>query len=233
MRIHQEQRGFVMSGIALLLILPALLLAASSLKIIEIGGESTSIQVLSDKVDYAGRNITNTIQSMQKNKLPINNGVLRSLAENCSSATGLLVDVNASWVYPLWIHVQNTGANHYAGARYCFIEYLGSGEWNYSFEDLDVELGQNADFDYGEPALNIEEIGDNLNITIMAYGSDYHSDVYYSSDLLWSDVGGSEGAHVGESQAIGENLYNLFLAVGVEVRDPRNLARYVENIVLT
>lgn|GEM_PF-1221240 len=231
-KLRNEQCGFVLSGIALLLILPAMLLAVSSLKIIEIGGESTSIQALSDKVDYTGRNVTNTIKFMQTNKIPINESVLKSLAENYSSATGLLVDVTIEWIYPLWIHVQDTGINHYAGTRYCSIEEIYSEGWNYSFEDLDLNFGQNVDFDYDEPSLLVEKKDGKLNITIAAHESSYHSDVYYSSALLWLGVGGNEGNHIGENVEIEENLFNLFRTIGIDIRDPRNLARYVENIVL-
>ncbi len=233
MRFSRDQRGFVLSGIALLLILPAMLVAAYGLRAIELGGESASVQVMADKVSYAGRNIASTIEFMQSNKVPITDEVLCSLAENSSAATGLLVDISSEWVFPIWIHVQNTGVNHYAGTRYCFIESLGPGEWHYSFEDLDVWLGQLVDFDYDEPILLVEELPGGLNITALTYNGSYHSDVYFSDALLWSGVGGTDHAHIGENKTISENLFSLFRTVGIEVRDPRNLARYVENIALT
>lgn len=233
MGLRDEQRGFVLSGIALLLISPAILLAASSLKIIEIGGESTSIQVLADKVNYAGRNIVDMIYYMQNNRLPVNDEVLESLAENYSSATGLIVDISSTWVYPFWIHVQNTGVDHYAGTRYCYIEKLAPEKWNYSFEDLDLGIGQTVDFDYDEPILFVEKLGENLRVTVMAYNGGYHSDVYYSNNLLWLGVGGNDHAHIGENKVISENLANLFREISVEVRDSRGVAQYTENIAMT
>jgi hypothetical protein len=214
---------------ALLLILPAMLLAASSFKIIEIGGESVSLQAIADKVNYTGRDIGNVIRFMQNNKFPVDDNVLKSLAENYRSATGLLVDITAQWVYPLWIHVQNTGVNHYAGTKYCWIERLGQGRWNYSFEDLDAEIGQIVDFDYDEPILLVEKLDGKLRITVVAYNGSYHSDVYYSDNLLWSGVGGIEGAHVGENKEIDENFSR---GIRIDVRDPGGIAQYIENIAL-
>lgn len=93
MKLKQEQRGFVLSGIALLLVLPAMLLAASCLMIVEAGGEAASLQALADKVDYTGRDIRRIINQFVDENKPIDNTTLSSLAENYRTATGLLVDI--------------------------------------------------------------------------------------------------------------------------------------------
>ncbi len=92
--LHHDQRGFVLSGIALLLVLPAMLLAASFLTIVEAGGEAASLQSLSDKVVYTGHDIERMINYMQDEKLPIDNTTLNELAENYRAATGLLVSLS-------------------------------------------------------------------------------------------------------------------------------------------
>ncbi|NVM56554.1 MAG: hypothetical protein HWN51_00320 [Desulfobacterales bacterium] len=91
--LHHDQRGFVLSGIALLLVLPAMLLAASFLAIAGAGGEAVSLQSLSDKVVYTGHDIERLINYMENNGLPIDNTTLSALAENYIAATGLLVDI--------------------------------------------------------------------------------------------------------------------------------------------
>lgn len=95
MWFNGDQRGFVLSGIALLLVLPAVLLAASYLGIIYIGGETTSLEALSDKVSYTGHDIERMIHYMEDNQIPIDNTRLNALAENYRAATGLLVEIKA------------------------------------------------------------------------------------------------------------------------------------------
>lgn len=93
MGLTRDQRGFVLSGIALLLALPAMLLAASFLAMVGAGGEAVSLQSLSDKVFYTGHDIERLINYMGDSGLPIDNTTLSALAENYSAATGLLVDI--------------------------------------------------------------------------------------------------------------------------------------------
>ncbi len=93
MGLGREQHGLVLSGLALLLVLPAMLLAASCLSVIGIGGGSTSLQALSDKVSYTGCDIERMIKYMENNKLPIDNSTMSALAENYRAATGLLVEI--------------------------------------------------------------------------------------------------------------------------------------------
>jgi len=233
MKLREEQFGFALSSLALLLLLPAMLLAASSLKIAKTGGEAASIQILADKVNCAGRNITEIIKSMQKNKFPINSIILQTLAEKYASASGLIVNISSRCVYPLWIHVQDTGVDHYAGGKYCFVEGIAPNNWNYSFEDLDAEIGETVDFDYDEPILRIEKLSEKLRITVMAYHSPYRSDIYYSNGLLWWGAGGHEQKHVGETAEIEENLFGLFTVINLKISDPGNLAEYTENITIT
>lgn len=233
MKTKYGQKGVALSSAALLLMLPALLLVATSLTIIEIGGETNSIQILADKVNYTGKGISKTIMLMQKNRIPINDTSLQTLAEKYRAATGLMVCIFTSKVYPIWIHVQPTGVDHYAGSNYCIIENISNDKWRYSFEDFDASAGDVVDFDYNEPDLLIEKIDENLRITVLAYDSPYFSDVYYSKELLWSGVGGINKAHVGETTEIDENSFGNFLLISIEIRDPSDSARYIENILFT
>jgi len=232
MKLKQEQRGFVLSGIALLLVLPAMLLAASCFMIIETGGEAVSLQAAADKVFYTGADIERVIKNMWDENLlagnePNANAKFDELADNYRAATGLLVDLTPSWM--LWIHVQNNGANHYTGTKYCKVEHVAPENWRYYFEDLDEEKGEKPDWDYDEPILLVEKIDGKLRITIEDYTSPYHSDVYYSDQLLWDYVGGTEKNHVGENIEVDGVLQ---LEVSVNIRDPRGAARYSSTVEL-
>lgn len=226
MKLYTEQRGFVLSGAALLLVLPAMLLAASCLRIVEVGGEAVSYQELADKVTYTGRDIERMISYMATNRLPIDNDTLQELADNYEAATGLLVDVGPIGIHPLKIYVENTGVTHYAGTKYCRITYVGLGEWRYNFEDLDEELvpPENVDWDYNEPRLLVEKLDGTLRITVEEYQGGYVADVYYSDQKLWDDVGGSPNpAHVGENKEVVDVQP---VGVPIYVRDPRGIAQY-------
>lgn len=93
LRLSHEQRGFVLSGLTLLLVLPAMFIAASYFKIVEAGGEAASLQALADKVSYTGHDIERVIEHMENQKLIINGDTLNDLADNYSATTGLLVTV--------------------------------------------------------------------------------------------------------------------------------------------
>ncbi|GAG85231.1 unnamed protein product, partial [marine sediment metagenome] len=64
MKLRRDQRGFVLSGIALLLVLPAILLVASCFTIIEMGGEATALQASADKVFYIGKDIERVVEDL-------------------------------------------------------------------------------------------------------------------------------------------------------------------------
>ncbi len=95
MRMRQDQRGFVLSGTALLLVLPAMLLVASCFAIIEMGGEAAALQASADKVFYTGNDIERVVKDLWGENLLIENAdiTLSKLADNYRAATGLLVDI--------------------------------------------------------------------------------------------------------------------------------------------
>lgn len=229
MRLLRDNRGFVLSGLALLLVLPAMLLVASYFKVVETGGEATAVQIIADKVTYTGKDIERVIRYTSNNYLPIDNTTLRELAENYQAATGLLVDVGPVTIYPFWIHVIDTGVNHYAGTKYCKITEAGTGKWRYNFEDLDDGIGENPDYDYNEPRLLVERLAGALRITIEEYEGGYHADIYYSSQLIKGFVGGSERNHVGDIILVNENLTS---GIPVYVRDPNGTAQYFSTVEL-
>lgn len=95
MSLDRDQRGVVLSGLALLLILPTMLLSASYLAIIKTGGEAVSLQTVADKVHNAGLNVENTIEWMWVSRgLPVDNFTLLRLEDACENTTGLMVDIS-------------------------------------------------------------------------------------------------------------------------------------------
>lgn len=91
--LNREQRGLLFSGLALLLVLPAMLLAASYFRIVEIGGEATTTQIAMDKVNYTARDIERVIRYTMRTGQAFDNITLGELAENYRAATGLLVEI--------------------------------------------------------------------------------------------------------------------------------------------
>ena len=125
MPLDRDQRGFVLSGLALLLILPAMLLSASCLTLFEIGGETVSLQSGADKVYYTGLNLEDTIKWMWLDSgVPVDNGTLSVLRAECENATGLVVNI------------YNVGDN-YAKVRIIVQDPRG----NARFDDV-LELGK-------------------------------------------------------------------------------------------
>jgi len=228
--LAHDQRGFVLSGIALLLILPAMLLAASLLNMTQIGSESTSLQALTDKVYYTGQDIERVIKQMENNLLPINNNTMGKLAENYRTTTGLLVDIGGVAAYPLWTHVHDTGVNHYAGTKYCKITDVSPGVWRYNFEDLDEELGQDVDWDYNEPRLLVEKLDGSIRITVEEYEGGYHSAVYYSDRQppLFPWIGNFTDG-IGLTTVV-ENVIQI--GAPVYVRDSRGAVQYSTTVQL-
>lgn len=84
-----------MSGLALLLILPAILLSAASLMAIEMGGETVSLQSTADKVHNTGLDIEDTIEWMWAQRgLPVDKFTLSNLEATYENKTGLLVSID-------------------------------------------------------------------------------------------------------------------------------------------
>lgn len=95
MRLDQDQQGFVLSGLALLLILPAMLLSVSCLALIKTGGEAVSLQTIADKVHNTGLNVEDTIEWMWlRSGVPIDNVTLLRLKDECESTTGLVINIS-------------------------------------------------------------------------------------------------------------------------------------------
>jgi len=232
MRLRKEQSGFVLSGVALLLVLPAMLLVASFLNVVTVGGETTSLQVVADKVFYTGHDTERMIKHMENRGLPLNNETLGQLAENYQASTGLLVDLPGVVVYPIWTLRTSPSDNtrHYAGTKYCRITTVSSKMWWYSFEDKDEEKGESPDWDYNEPRLQVEKLDGSIKVTFLEYDGGYTAKVYYGDNIIFSEVKRGSSSDP-DNTVIVENV--LQLNVPVLLRDPRGAAQYSATVPLT
>lgn len=90
----RDQRGLLLSGLALLLVLPAMLLVASYFRMVKMGSDATAAQIEMDKVNYAVGDIERVIKYMVQTGQPFDNITLGELADNYRTSTGLLVDIS-------------------------------------------------------------------------------------------------------------------------------------------
>lgn len=215
--LRGNQRGFVLSGIALLLVLPAMLLSTSFFVAVKIGGESTSLQSLSDTVVYIAYDIRETIRGIKDAGLPLDNYALHEIAENYEMNTICIRVVIEIAPFDIWENIHTPdGASyvHYASGPCCEISNLGPDTWLYNFEDL-PSGDPTADDDFNEPLLRLESLDNgSWKVTIEnTYTAWYYTDIWWGDQLLWTDVNrepgtnhGSlepdEGLHVGDSKIV-------------------------------
>lgn len=93
MNIGNDEKGFVFTGFALLVILPSLMIAASYLTMTMIGGEASAIGTISSSVRYTGEAVERTIERTARKGISIDDGALQNLEDNFETFTGLIVDL--------------------------------------------------------------------------------------------------------------------------------------------
>jgi hypothetical protein len=194
-----------------------MLLAASFLAVVEMGGEAPSLQITADKAFYTGKDIERVVRKMwDENMLfdnkPNANGKFENLTDNYRAATGLLVDITPTWM--LWTRYEDKESH--AGTQYSKIARISPDNWLYYFESYQII------WDYDDIVLCVSKTDENLEITIVDFDpvKDLPIDVYYGSTLLWDDA---TSANVGESKTVAGTTQ---LTVSFNVRDPRGAARY-------
>ncbi len=92
--LKEDENGFVFSGLALLLLLPALLISSTYLVAVEQGGETVSAQNIGDKVLYTSMRVENTIVRMNIHNMPIEEPSLKQRERNYEDHTGLIVSLS-------------------------------------------------------------------------------------------------------------------------------------------
>ncbi len=225
--IQEDQRGFVLSGVTLLLILPALLLSVSFLNVVETGEEAVAVRSVSDKVVTTAWNIERMVSYMDTIGITLDNSTLRKLAENYREASVLDVKISPG-VYDIWENVHESDGDdsypHYAGSKYCEIKAIGEDEWYYSFEDLDPRYNRYPDNDRNEPTLHVKRLDNgDVRVTFVRYDGGYTADIWFEDELLWEGV----GSHV-EPYSLSETIRNPARLVHIEVTDPAINAHFEE-----
>lgn len=243
--LWRDQRGFVLSGIALLLVLPAMLLSASFLVSVNIGGETTSLQSLSDEVVYTAYDIRETIRNMKASGMALDNYALHELAENYERNT-ICENVEIEIApFDIWENIHKPNGESYvhrASGPCCEVKNLGPDTWLYNFEDL-PSGDPDADDDYNEPLLRLESLDNgDWKVTVEnTYTAWYYADVWWGDDNLWMNVNrvpgtnhGSlepdEGLHVGDSKIVSGVPSSAF--VSIVLGDPAGIVHYEENFTI-
>ncbi|MEM4973534.1 MAG: hypothetical protein QXR87_07515 [Candidatus Hadarchaeales archaeon] len=89
----REERGFVFTGMALLLILPCFLLTSSLLVVMERGEEELSVKAVADRVWFTARDAENLVRQMDLYRMQLDNVILAGIARTYERYTGLLVSL--------------------------------------------------------------------------------------------------------------------------------------------
>lgn len=242
--MDMDEKGFVLSGVALLLLLPALLLSATFLSMTKIGGEATSAQSISGEITAIAQDIKETIWYMKDSGMSIENETLNNLAENYSKNPLIEYIEIGTAPFNIWENIHPETPNpeeayvHRAGGKCCEVKNKGPGMWQYNFEDL--PSGEpTTDDDYNEPLLTLESLenGDWKVKIENTYTAGYWTDIWWDNQLLWKNVNrvpgtnqGSmepdEGLHVGDSKIVSGVPESAL--VSVEIEDPARIVHYKE-----
>lgn len=230
--VRKDQRGLVLSGVTLLLVLPALLISASFLTVLKTGGEGSSIQSISDKVSYVGRDVERMVKHLSDMGITLDEETVRNLSENYEKVTGVSVEIGTG-VYDIWENVHEDPGDdsypHYAWSGYCEIKTIDEGKWWYSFEDLDPRYNREPDNDRNEPRLIVEQLDNgDVRVTVDMYDGGYYCDVWFGDELLWENVNNPDGNHIGESKVVSSPPR----LISIDVKDPRVTARWTKNVSL-
>jgi hypothetical protein len=88
-----RERGFVLTGMALLLALPALLLSSCLLAVMERGEEGISVKATADRVSFTARDVENLVKTMNLYHMQLDNLILSGIGRTYEEYTGLLVSL--------------------------------------------------------------------------------------------------------------------------------------------
>ncbi len=156
------EKGMVLSGIALLLVLPALLLSATFLTTVEIGGETTAIQGISDKIDFKAFDIKRTLRYRQVHGDRLDREAINKLEESYEKSAILgNIEINYS-AFDIRVEYYDDSGNKikevHATDNACIIKNLKRNRWSYNFE-----ASYGSDYDYNEPLLRLERLKNGRN----------------------------------------------------------------------
>jgi len=86
-----KEKGFVLTGMALLLMLPALLLSSCLLAVMERGEEGIAVKATADRVSFTSRDVENLVRTMNLYHMQLDNVTLTGIGRTYERYTGLVV----------------------------------------------------------------------------------------------------------------------------------------------
>ncbi|KXB06641.1 hypothetical protein AKJ52_01885 [candidate division MSBL1 archaeon SCGC-AAA382C18] len=253
-----DRKGMVLSGVVLLLILPAMLLSATFLTIVETGEEGTAVKQLSDKASYTAYDMKHTIRNLKSSGRRLDEKVFQEIAENYKQKTGF-GEINIEYApFDIWVDYwadgDDTPPNTLDKIRlvdnineeHCIISNWSGETWYYTFEAYQDITG---DHDYNEPALKITKIKENAwKIKILpTFSYSYaYADVYWGNTKIlnnvnendsgfWDGSTAGEGKWENESKILSTETLDIpsTSLVTIELEDPRGTIHYKETFALT
>ncbi len=253
-----NQKGMVLSGVALLLILPAMLLSATFLTIVETGEEGTAVKQLSDKAFYTAYDIKHTLRNLKSSGRRMDEKVFQGIAENYKQKTGF-GEINIDYApFDIWVDYWDNSTTNppytldeirpadNINEKHSKISNWAGETWYYTFEAYYSITG---DHDYNEPALKITKISENAwKIKVLpTFSYSYaYADVYWGNTKILNDVnrndsGYYDGSPAGDGKWENESkilstetldIPNTSL-VTIELEDPGGTIHYKETFALT
>ncbi len=244
--LRDDQRGMIMSGIALLLVLPAMLISATFLTIVHTGGEATSIERLSDRAAYTAYNMKNSIRDLKESGERLDSEVLDQIAEKYSQNTifeNIQLHVRP---FDIWTEIHYLGDvyTHHATSKFCEVKNLGVNRWYYNFEDLRPEDWEGADKDFNEPLLRLEKLdNEDWRVTVEpTYSGGATATVHWGDKVIFWNVnsddnepgdgtpGVGDGRWEGESKIVSGVPSSIEASISLE--DPGGTVVYEENFLI-
>ncbi len=241
------EKGMVLSGIALLLVLPALLLSATFLTTVEIGGETTAIQGISDKIDFKAFDIKRTLRYRQVHGDRLDREAINKLEESYEKSAILgNIEINYS-AFDIRVEYYDDSGNKikevHATDNACIIKNLKRNRWSYNFE-----ASYGSDYDYNEPLLRLERLKNGnwkAKVAPTFTHSDVTANVWWGNQLIFEDVNenydaepvgsppaqwAGEGKHEGESKIVSGTPDTVYIHINLE--DPGGTVSYKETFPL-
>lgn len=241
------QKGVVLSGLALLLVLPALLLSATFLTVVETGGEITATQSLSDQIAFKADDIKQTLRSRKEHGDRLDKKALQEIEESFEESP-ILGDIEINYT-PFDIRVEYSGDYNYisypvvhATDDACRISNLKEGDWSYNFEAFITK----PDYDFNEPLLRLERLENgNWKVTVaptFTHSNAYCDNVKWGDKTIFKDVnregegwgsgtgGAGDGLHENESKIVSGVPTSVLIELVLE--DPGGTVHYEETFSL-
>lgn len=246
----ESQRGLVLSGTTLLLVLPALILSASFLMVVSGSEESTSVSSLSDKAIYTASDIKRTIRGLKESGRRVDSEVLNKVAKKYRDKT-IFDNIQLNFTpFDIRQVVYDGGGTyeHTSHSKFCEIKNLGPNRWYYNFEDLET-WNQNIDKDFNEPLLEFLRLDNgDWKVTVKpTYSGGYTVTIYWDNKGIfyninhepdWENARGNggvdtEGRWEGESRILSGDRFPSSAKATVVIEDPNGIVHYEETFSIS